>query len=208
MIRVTAIASLSALLLLVLYLPAAHPPQRFLEHLRAEHEQLAAAWNPATADRVLARALGAHASAGQFAPAVTPADASSTTTLNSAVGDEMAAVNARLFNSPYFRSVDALLMLATYRLFALLAWLPWLAAFCLAAWIDAAVVRRTKTQQVAHHSPEAFGACTVGVVVLACGTLVALVLPTTLPGLLLPIIPICMAALVAGALRNFHARGH
>jgi hypothetical protein len=45
------------------------------------------------------------------------------------------------------------------------------------------------------------------VIVLACGTVVALVLPVTLPVLLLPGVPVVMAVFAAGALGNFHRRG-
>ena len=42
MIRAVAAVSLLILLVLVLYVPAAHPPERFLAQLRAEHEAAAA----------------------------------------------------------------------------------------------------------------------------------------------------------------------
>ena len=38
MIRAVAILSLVSLLVLVLYLPSAHPPERFIAQLRAEHD--------------------------------------------------------------------------------------------------------------------------------------------------------------------------
>ena len=38
MIRAVAVLSLLVLLVLVLYAPSAHPPERFLAQLRAEHE--------------------------------------------------------------------------------------------------------------------------------------------------------------------------
>ena len=42
MIRVVAVVSLLCLLVLVLYLPSAHPPERFLAQLRIEHQATAA----------------------------------------------------------------------------------------------------------------------------------------------------------------------
>ena len=44
MIRAVAVLSLLVLLVLVLYVPSAHPPERFLAQLRAEHEAAAAYW--------------------------------------------------------------------------------------------------------------------------------------------------------------------
>ena len=53
MIRVVAVVSLVCLLVLVLYLPSAHPPERFLAQLRTEHEATAAYWGDAPALRIL-----------------------------------------------------------------------------------------------------------------------------------------------------------
>ena len=41
MIRVVAVISLVCLLVLVLYLPSAYPPERFLAQLRMEHVAIA-----------------------------------------------------------------------------------------------------------------------------------------------------------------------
>jgi Domain of unknown function (DUF4400) len=206
LIRVVIVVSLTALLVLVLYLPSAYPPQHFLAQLRAEHAQLATFWNVARAERVLARSLDVQDSTARLMPIPDARAEPAPGTMHSAVASEMSAVNARLFNSPYFRSVDALLLLASYRLFAVLEWLPWLALFAAAAAVDAVVVRSIKARQFGHHDPEAIAACAVGTVVLVCGTLVALVLPATLPPWMLPAVVTAMVMLVGGALRNFHRR--
>jgi uncharacterized membrane protein (UPF0136 family) len=127
--------------------------------------------------------------------------------LDSAVGGEMSAVNARLFYSPYFRSVDDLLLLATFRVLVLLEWPHWLALVCTVALVDVGIVRSIKTRQFLHHSPEAFGAYATSIIVLVCATVLALVLQITLPPLLWPAVPESTALLTAGALRNFHSRG-
>lgn len=207
MIRVVVVVSLTALLALVLYLPSAYPPQRFVSQLRAEHDQFATFWNAARAERVLARSLDVQASTVQRIPIPDARAAPAPGTMHTAVASEMSAVNARLFDSPYFRSLDALLLLASYRLFATLEWLPWLALFAVAATVDAVVARSIKARQFGHHDPEAFAACAAGTVVLVCGTLVAFVLPATLPSWMLPAMPTVVVVLVAGALRNFHRRG-
>lgn len=207
MIRIVSIVSLMALLVLVLYLPSAHPPERFVTQLRIEHAQTADFWAGQHAERILSRTLDAQASAGQFSPVPNLSQAPDPGAVDSAVGNEMSAVNARLFNSPYFRSIDALLLLASYRLFALLEWLPWLAPFCLAALLDGGVARSIKARLFVHHDPEMFALFVSMAILLACGTVIGLVLPVTLPALLLPAVPIGMGVLVAEALANFHRRG-
>lgn len=206
MIRVVFVVSFTALLILVLYLPSAYPAQRFIAQLRAEHAQLAAFWSVDRAERVLERSLDVQDETARSIPISEARAAPTLATMPTAVAAEMSAVNARLFHSPYFRSVDALLLLASYRLFATLEWLPWVALFAAAAALDAAVVRSIKARQFGHHDPEAFAVCAAGAVALVCGALVAFVLPATLPPSLMPALLIAMVMLVAGALRNFHRR--
>lgn len=207
MIRVVAIASLTALLLLVLYLPSAHPPEHFVARMRIEHEQTATFWSPLHAQRILERTLDAQAAAQPLSPIPTTPSAPQLPGVDSAVAREMSAVNSRLFNNPYFRSIDALLLLATYRFFTLLEWLPWLLAFGLAATIDGAALRAIKAKQFAHHDPEIFALYTSGAIVLGCTTVVAFVLPTTLPAALLPAVAIVIGCFIGGALAHFHRRG-
>ena len=49
MIRIVSIAALLSLLVLVLYLPSAHPPERFLAQIRSEHQAMEALWGEAPA---------------------------------------------------------------------------------------------------------------------------------------------------------------
>jgi len=207
MIRVVAIVSLTTLLILVLYLPSAHPPEHFIGQLRMEHEQTAGFWTPQHAERILTRTLDAQESAGHFSPAPTLRKAPDPSRVDAAVANEMSAVNTRLFNSPYFRSIDALLLLATYRFFTLLEWLPWLLAFGLAALLDGAALRAVKAKQFAHHDPEMFALHVCAAIVLVCATVIALVLPVTLPAMLLPAVPVGLGVFMAGALGSFHQRG-
>lgn len=207
MIRAVAIVSLTALLILVLYLPSAHPPEHFVGQLRMEHEQTAGFWTSQHAERILTRTLDAQESAGQFSPVPTLRQAPDPRRVDAAVANEMSAVNTRLFNSPYFRSIDALLLLATYRFFTLLEWLPWLLTFGLAALLDGAALRAVKAKQFAHHDPEMFALHVCAAIVLLCAAVIALVLPVTLPAMLLPAVPVGIGVFMAGALGSFHRRG-
>ena len=114
MIRVVAVISLVCLLVMVLYLPSAHPPERFLAQLRTEHEATAAYWGDAPALRILSRALIVQDSARQAAPIPSSADAhlgdfsSSYSTQLSESFEEMvpADVLGKLPNLQYFASVS------------------------------------------------------------------------------------------------------
>ena len=55
MIRAVAVLSLLTVLVLVLYIPSANPPERFLAQLHAEHEIAAVYWGVEPAARMLER---------------------------------------------------------------------------------------------------------------------------------------------------------
>jgi hypothetical protein len=57
MIRYVWITAMLAILCIVLYIPSAVPPERFLEVLRAEHAMNEHVWGAATAQRILSRML-------------------------------------------------------------------------------------------------------------------------------------------------------
>ncbi len=206
MIRIVAVLSLLILLVLVLYVPSAHPPARFLAQLRAEHAAAAAYWGPEPATRVLDRAMRMQDATAQVTPIPAAKDAPSPAGVHGAVSREMSSVNRRLFNNAYFRSVDALVLLASYRLCTLLEWLPWLAAFALAAVVDGGFARLIKAKEFLQHDPEIFALyASLGIVTL-CATVIAFVLPVTLPPLL-PCVPLVVGALAGQALGYFHKRG-
>ena len=207
MIRAVAVLSLLVLLVLVLYVPSAHPPERFLAQLRAEHEAATAYWGAEPATRMLDRAMRMQDSTAEVTPIPAAKDAPSPAGVNGAVSREMSSVNQRLFNNTYFRAVDALLLLASYRLSTLLEWLPWLAAFVLAALVDGGFARLIKAKEFLQHDPEMFALyASLGIVTL-CATVVGFVLPMTLHPLLLPCVPLVVGVLAGRALGCFHRRG-
>ncbi|MCU0810951.1 MAG: hypothetical protein CVU34_01265 [Betaproteobacteria bacterium HGW-Betaproteobacteria-7] len=207
MIRAVAVLSLLVLLVLVLYVPSAHPPERFLTQLRAEHEAAAAYWGAEPATRMLNRAMRMQDSTAEVTPIPAAKDAPSPAGVNGAVSREMSSVNQRLFNNAYFRSVDALLLLASYRLSTLLEWLPWLAVFVLAAVVDGGFARLIKAKEFLQHDPEMFALyASLGIVVL-CAMMIGFVLPVTLHPLLLPCVPLAVGVLAGRTLGCFHRRG-
>ena len=207
MIRVVAVVSLVCLLVMVLYLPSAHPPERFLAQLRTEHEATAAYWGDAPALRILSRALSVQDSARQATPIPSSADAPPANAVDGAVAREMATVNQRLFNNAYFRSIDALLLLASFRFATLIEWLPWLLAFTVVVLFDGYIVRQIKAKEFRQHDPELFALYTCGAIVMVCATVVGFVVPFTLHPLAMPCVPLVVSLLLSRAVRSFHLRG-
>ncbi|OGB03665.1 MAG: hypothetical protein A3E52_02990 [Burkholderiales bacterium RIFCSPHIGHO2_12_FULL_63_20] len=206
MIRAMAVASLLSLLVLVLYVPSAHPPERFVEQLRTEYTHAAEFWGKDAGTRMLSRAMSMQESARQASPVPSSKDAAPVGGVNAAVGQEMASVNQRLFNNPYFRSIDALLLLASFRLSMLLEWLPWLLAFPAAAMTDGYLVRLVKAKEFLHHNPEMFALHACLAILTSCATVLAFVLPITLHPLVVPCVPVVIGTLMGTAIRDFHRR--
>lgn len=206
MIRCTAILSLTAVLLLLLYLPSAHPPEQFLAQLRTEHETLSVFWNSTRAERVLDRTLRSATLLEGLVPHAQPPLKSTQAPPEFPAADELSALSARLVTSQYFRSLDALLHLARYRFFCLAEWLPPLIVFGGVVMTDALVRRSIKARQFGHHNPEAFAAYAVGAVILLGGIAVLSVLPVTVSPWLMPIVHIALYVLLASAIGQFHRR--
>lgn len=207
MIRVVSIISLLCLLVLVLYLPSKHSPDRFVELVRQEQRAIERSWGQPAAVRILSRALALADSAQRASPVPQPSAAPSANAINGAVAIEMASVNQRLFNSAYFRSIDALLLLAAFRLSTLVEWLPWLLAFSAACVIDGALMRRVKAKEFRQHDPEWFAAHASLSIITICTTIIGFVLPQLLHPLEMPCAPVLLSFFVGRALACFHLRG-
>lgn len=206
MIRVVSIAALLSLLVLVLYLPSAHPPERFLAQIRSEHQAMKELWGEAPALRILDRALVLQGAAREATPVPPTVGASAASDVDGAVAREMASVNQRLFGNSYFRAIDALVLLAAFRAASMVEWLPWLAIAAFAAMADGSIIRLIKAKEFKHHDPELFALFAALAITSACAAIVALVIPVTMPPLLIPVVPVGVATLAALALANFHRR--
>jgi len=207
-IRVVWTVSLLLLLILVLYLPSAHPPERFITQLSVEHERNRAFWGEEHALRILARMLELHADAKQASPIPdTLAPAASHSRVDSAAASQLSQMNARLFNNPYFKSIGAQLALATYRFSAFVEWLPYLSVFVLAAVLDGFIRRIVKSKEFLQHNPELFALHASLVILIACGTVVAFVLPVAVHPLLLALVPTSIGIFGSLAVANYHHRG-
>ncbi len=201
MIRAVVVASLSALLLLVLYLPSAHPPEQFVAVLRKEHQATVEAWGWRPAESILERTLRWQQVSDGWAPLPTKAAAVPIPVdpMAGAVGQEMNAVQQRLLRNDYFRAIDALVLLATHRLAALLHWWPGLLPVVVASWIDAFQRRRVRARVLAGDRPERFalwGSLCVGI---ACAGWLAMVWPVALPPVLWPGLAVAVAGTTSRA---------
>lgn len=204
MIRYVFIAAMLAILCIVLYIPSAVPPERFLDVLREEHEVMQRTWGPEVADRVLARMLDMQqASASVSAP---PAQVETTqpTAVDAAMTAQIAQVSTRLFGNPYFRSIDSLFALVSYRLSAALELLPLLSIFLVIVAVDGFVVRMVRSKEFISHSAELFGGSVVGGIALGSAVVVAWFLPYQLHPMLVVLALLAMLFVLSRAVANYH----
>lgn len=207
MIRAVSTASLLALLILVLYLPSAYPPQHFMEQLRTEHALTNDFWGHDHAMHILSRMLDWQATAKQASPVPAATDVPAPGPVDVTVAKPMVEVNHRLFKNPYFRSIDTLLALAIYRLAVLVEWLPVLLVFMLAALFDGYLLRIVKSKEFVQHNPEVFALHFCAAIMTACAAVLVLVLPIALHPLAWSAVPVAISMFVSRALADFHRRG-
>jgi hypothetical protein len=207
MIRVTCIVCLAALLVMVLYVPFAYPTERFLDQLRQEHGSIAQLWNDAVAARILDTALGLQDSARRAAPSPHAAPpAASSAAVGTAVAGEMASVSQRLFGNPYFRSIEALFLLAMFRLGTMAHALPWCLPFVVAVLADGQVSRLLKAREFRPHDPQVFALAIATAIAVSCVTFLALLVPAEVPAIVWTVAPVIVALLAGRALACFHLR--
>lgn len=204
MIRSVTICSLVSLLMLVLYLPAAKPAGVFISQVRVEHALLSEFWGQDHAMAMLAKMLDLQPGTTPSPPLVSIAHG--TAENDAKVLPEVAAVGNRLLNNDYFRSLNALLVLATYRAAVVLYLLPGLLPFLAAAVVDGVVRRSVKGKEFSGHNPEVFSACVSGIVFIVCGGVVACVIPVQIPPSLIPALFGALGVLSNIGLANYHKR--
>jgi hypothetical protein len=205
MIRVAAIASLLVTLVLALYLPSAFPAERFLDQLRSEHRAAASLWGAGDASRMLDNALRMLDSTTGVTP-VAMGRSATVGQVDTAVSREMTTVGRRLVDNAYVRSIEALVVLAMFRLSAIGHAIPWLLPFLGAAVADGQLSRLRKAREFTRHDPELFALAIVGGIVMACATFTAALLPVEMPAWVWPAAPLAIAWSMAQALACYHHR--
>lgn len=206
MIRYVWITAMLAILCIVLYIPSAVPPERFLDVLHAEHAINERVWGESTGQRILTRMLDMQQAGKQLSapPAASASDASAAA-LDTAVAQQMTQVSSRLFGSPYFRSIDALFVLVTYRLSALVELVPLLLIFCAVVAVDGLVLRKVRAREFVPHSAELFGASVIGGITLGSAVVVACFLPVQLHPMFMTLSLLLMLFVLSRAVANYHA---
>ncbi|RUP34400.1 MAG: DUF4400 domain-containing protein [Curvibacter sp.] len=207
MIRFVAIASLTTVLLIVLYLPSTHPPIYFMALLRQEHELNMRFWGDRHGLAIMERMLDMQTSYAGSSPLPQPSAAPTIAGANQAVANEMSKVGQRLFNSPYFRSIDTLFALALYRLATLWEgfkdlWIVWIALL-----VDSFLVRAIKAKEWRHHNPEMFALYASSSIITACGLVIALVLPMTIAPYVWVVSAFMLWLFASRAVVHFHKTG-
>jgi hypothetical protein len=207
MIRFVLTTSLLALIVMVLYLPSTHPSEHFIDQLRIEHSLNIAFWGEDHAARILSRTRDLQNAKRLISPIPSPANVTAANGVDTVAAHEMSQVNRRFFSNPYFKSIDALLTLAAYRLSALIEWLPILQVFMFAVLFDGFVVRIVKSKEFLQHNPEKYALHACAAIMTACAAVVGFAAPVTLQPLWLPVVPVAVSMLVSRAVANFHRRG-
>ena len=206
MIRYVSTVSLLVLLMLTLYLPSAFPPERFIAQVRIEHQLNAAIMGESHATHILARMLDFQETANHTSPVPSLSDAPKPNRVDNAVADQMSQVNQRLFNNPYFRSIDTLLTLASYRLSVIIEWWIVFPVFLVAVFGDGLLVRIIKSREFIQHSPQVYALYACAAITTSCVSFIAFVLPITIPPFLLPLIPVVICTFLSRAASNFQRR--
>lgn len=200
-IRIVAVTALTALLVLVLYLPAQVAPERFVQTVRTEHTLNARFWGDALALRLLGRAMSWQALAHQVTPAEPRLQVAATADV--AVQSAVAALGERLAANAYFRNLRLLWLLASYRASVLLQCWQVLALLAGTMVVDGLVGRSLRQKEFVEHNPEMFACAVCLLILLLCALVVAFVLPLTLPSMLTPTVCVLTCGFLRLAIANY-----
>ena len=124
--------------------------------------------------------------------------------VDAAMAAQMSQMSMRLFGNPYFRSIDSLFALATYRLSAVVELLPLLPIFLVVVRVDGFVLRRSARRSSSPHSAEMFGGSVVAAIVLGSVVAVACFLPITLHPMFATLCLLAMLFVLSRAIANYH----
>ena len=205
MVRIVWITALMAILCIVLYIPSASPPERFIEVLRAEHAVHREVWGPVVADRILGRMLDMQQGTPPLSePPAQTVQVGQLSAVDAAMAAQVSQMSIRLFGNPYFRSIDSLFALATYRLSAIIELMPVLSVFLGVVAIDGLVLRRVRAKEFVAHSAEMFGGSVIVAIVLGSVVAVSAFLPTRLHPMFAILCLFAMLFLLSRAIANYH----
>lgn len=207
MVRAVLIAVMTLILCVVLYTPSVMPPERFIETIKRENAAHRHTWGEDSANRILIRLLDAQ-------QAVPTSSSSPVVVESTRPGDPQAAMarqvndmGARLFANAYFKSIDGLFALATYRACALLELLPFALVVLIVVLVDGLVVRKVRSKEFLPHSAEAFSISAVGSILFAAGLVLSLFVPYSFPPTIIAVSVAVMLYVLSRAVANYHLIG-
>lgn len=200
--RCIVIVALTVLLLLVLYLPAATAPAQFVAVIKADHAATTRYWGDVQALGMLRRAMAWQVAAE---PAPIPAQSlpKATAGIDRAMQSEVAALGERVTGSAYFRSMQAMMLLASYRAAVMCQSAIVLALMLVAAVVDGLVVRSVRQKEFVEHNPEKCTLAACSTVILCCGMALACALPMALPSAMMPGMGALVCISIRSALANY-----
>jgi Domain of unknown function (DUF4400) len=206
MLRVLTGIALLSVAVIALYLPSQYPARAFYDQLRAEHATNERFWGEAHADAILERALAIDARVVTAPDTVAPAVAVPRPTIDplSRTNLRLAEMRDRFINSSYVQGLRATLLLAEYRVSALLQWGPAMFVFLALAVLDGLVVRLVSSYEFGDHSPVKFGAFGFTLIALLWLVVVSFMLPTAVHPIFYGVAPVVLAVLMATVVANFH----
>jgi Domain of unknown function (DUF4400) len=205
MLRYVWIGTMLAILCIVLYIPSASPPERFTEVLRAEHAVTRYLWGSAAADRILKRMLDIQQRSPPLSEPPAPMiHVGQQLAVDAAAAAQMTQMSQRLFGNPYFRSIDSLFALASYRLSAIIELLPLLVVFMLVVGVDGFVLRQVRAKEFVAHSAEMFGGSVIAAIVLGGMVAVSAFLPMRLHPMFFVLSLLAMLLALSRAIANYH----
>ncbi|HRO57556.1 MAG TPA: DUF4400 domain-containing protein [Burkholderiaceae bacterium] len=174
--------------------------------LRAEHAVNTEAWGPEAADRTLERMLDLSQLSQPLAQAPPPAvQVHQQSSANREMAASFDAMSERFFSNSYFRSIDALLLLVTYRLSALVELLPLLGCLAVLGIVDALAVRQIRIRKLGTANAEVFSVQAVGAIVLLAITFVGLFVPVQLTPWMVSAFPIFAVLAITRSMSQYHA---
>ena len=205
MFRAIWIAALSVILCVVLYVPSVVPPERFVDTLRIEHEANLALWGHERALRLMNRLFEWQQWATPLSTVPPPTQIEGQQGVNAAMAQEVSRMHQRLFGNAYFRSVDALVALASYRLLSVLELLPPLGLFVLVLGIDGFAMRAVRRKELVAHSAERFSAAVIAAILIGSAVVVSAFLPVSFSPVVVMAALLVMLFVLSRALVNYHS---
>ena len=206
MLRVLTGIALLSIIVIAFYLPSQFPARTFYDQLRAEHTINEEFWGDAHAEAILDRALAIDAKIGNAPDTVAPVlavprqmiDPQARTNLR------LTDMRERLVSSSYVQGLRATLLLAEYRISALLQWGPAMLLLIALAVVDGLVVRLVSSYEFGDHSPVKFGAFGFTLIAFLLVVVVSFMLPTAIHPIFYGVVPVVLAVLMATVVANFH----